>query len=62
MCANQRSKKRSKLVGAYVTEELKEKIVSAAEYKGLTVADYIRWIIKENTEGPSYGAKSEKQK
>jgi hypothetical protein len=61
MCANQRSKKRNQLVGAYVTPELKEKIVKAAEYNGLTVADYVRMIIKENTE-ETYATDNEKQK
>ncbi len=61
MCANQRSKKRNQLVGAYVTPELKEKIVKAAEHNGLTVADYVRMIIKENTED-GYATDNEKQK
>lgn len=61
MCANQRSKKRNHLVGAYVTQELKDKIVQAAECKGLTVADYVRWIIKENTEELDHEAKGSKE-
>ena len=60
MCTNQRSKKRNQLVGAYVTPELKERIVKAAYDRGLTVADYVRSIIKENTED-TYGTEAEKK-
>jgi hypothetical protein len=49
MCANQRSKNRDQLVGAYVTRELKAKIVEEAHRKGMTLADYIRWVVQQNT-------------
>jgi len=61
MCANQRSKKRNHLVGAYVTPQLKAKIVQAAEDNGLTVADYVRMIIREHTEG-QYGTEENTEK
>jgi len=47
--ANQRSKKRDYLVGAYVTPELKQQIKDAAKREGITMADYIRKAVYEHT-------------
>lgn len=51
MCANQRKKTRNEMVGAYVTPELKERVQAAAARRGMSVADYIRFIVEENTKG-----------
>lgn len=39
------------MVGAYVTPELKERVQAAAARRGMSVADYIRFIVEENTKG-----------
>jgi predicted HicB family RNase H-like nuclease len=46
--ANQRSKKRDKLIGAFVSPELKNLAVLAAKEQGITVADYVRNIITQS--------------
>ena len=46
--ANQRSKKRDKLIGAFVSPELKRLAVLAAKEQGITVADYVRNIITKS--------------
>jgi predicted DNA binding CopG/RHH family protein len=46
---NARKKTRDEMVGAYVTPELKERVKRAAAARGMSVADYIRWIVAENT-------------
>lgn len=58
MCANQRSKKRDQLIGAYVSPELKARIVAEAKRKGTTLADYIRWVVEENTKGDDHAEKN----
>lgn len=54
MCANQRSKKRDEMVGAYVTPLVKARVKAAADKRGLTIADYVRWLVDENTKGEDH--------
>lgn len=48
---DQRRKDRAEMVGAYVTPELKKRVQAAAKRRGLSVADYIRLVVEENTKG-----------
>jgi len=57
MCANQRSKSRDQLVGAYVTPELKARVVAEAKRRKMTLADYIRWVVDSQTNGDPNGKK-----
>jgi predicted DNA-binding protein len=41
-----------------VSPELKARIVAEAKHNGKTLADYIRWVVEENTKGDDYGAKN----
>jgi Ribbon-helix-helix protein, copG family. len=52
---NKRKKERDEMVGAYVTPELKNRVKEAAARRGMSVADYIRWIIDENTKTKGSG-------
>lgn len=47
--ANQRSKKRNAIVGAYITPELKKQISEVAKKKGITLTDLIRELIIDST-------------
>ena len=42
---NQRSKKRDQMVGAYVTPEVKARAKAEAKKLGMTLADYIRYLL-----------------
>ena len=44
--ANQRSKKRNALIGVYVEPEVKARVEQAAKDRNLTVADYIRYLLR----------------
>ena len=44
---NQRSKKRDQMVGAYVTPEVKARAKARAQELGMTLADYIRYLLDE---------------
>lgn len=57
----QRSKKRDEMIGAYVTPELKARVLAAARSRNMTVADYVRWIIEVNTKGDHGHAGKEKR-
>lgn len=55
---NQRSKKRDQMVGAYVTPEVKARAKAEAEKRGMTLADYIRYLLgatpgEENKKNPN---------
>ena len=40
------------MVGAYVTPEVKSKAAAAAKARGMTVADYVRYLL-ENSDSKS---------
>ena len=46
--SDQRSKTRDKLVGAYISPELKELMEKRAAERNLTVSDYLRKLIEDS--------------
>jgi len=46
--ANMRSKKRDEILGVFVESEVKRLVKNAAKAKGLTVADYLRQLIRKD--------------
>lgn len=46
--ANQRSPKRNNMVGAYVTPALKSKAMKEAKARGMSVADYVRYLLENS--------------
>ena len=57
---NQRSKKRDQMVGAYVTPEVKDRALAEAKKRGMTLADYIRFLLNSppvDEKTPNHGEK-----
>ena len=48
--ANQRSKKRNAQIGVFVEPEVKAHVERAAKQKNMTVADYIRGLLRAEKE------------
>jgi len=48
--ANQRSKKRNAPIGVFVEPEVKAQVEHAAKQKNMTVADYIRSLLRAERE------------
>lgn len=46
--SNMRSKKRDEILGVFVEPEVKKLVKEAAKAKGLTMADYLRQLIKKD--------------
>lgn len=48
--SNMRNPKRNEMVGAYIPQATKKLVRERAKKMGLTVADYVRWLIDQDTE------------
>lgn len=57
---NQRSKKRDKMVGAYVSPEVKARAQARAKELGMTLADYIRYLLDCPSKEPNAQPNGEK--
>ena len=47
---NQRSKKRNAIIGVYVEHEVKAEIERRAKQNGMTLADYVRNLLKDTSD------------
>ena len=48
--ANQRSKRRNALIGVFVEPDVKAHVERAAKLKNMTVADYVRGLLRSERE------------